>query len=484
MYKLFTQLFFLTLWMTACNVSKYRKAEPVDVLVRNTNIIDVVGGHIIPGKDVLIKNGIITGIYDHGKYETNAVNIINGEGKYLSPGYWDMHVHSLLNNWYTWQLPLFTANGIIGIRDMWGDLELADSIKTEMFKGNLPFVHFKIPGHIIDGKKPYWPGSLSAPDTHRAIQLVDSLAAAGAHFLKLYSSLEPEVFDAIVKRAKEKNILFAGHVPARVWLTKASEAGMSSMEHLYGFHIEACAFPDSAMKLKTVDMKNYEAGMSSSERQAISRVGEKFVLENFSEERMRWVAAILKKNNTHIVPTLVTLRGNYFSNDTALKNDSRLQYMSKETRDFWREQSEFDNKRFTEEDWINKRKRYEVEKKIVKILWQEGVPIMAGSDSDNPHALPAFGIHDELELLVAFGMSPIDALRSATINPIKFLKLTDSLGTIEKGKRADMVLLNSNPLSDIRHTKNIHSVFINGKLFQPSDLEKLKEQVLKMNTVD
>jgi hypothetical protein len=453
-----------------------------DILINNVNIVDVEKGTIVSNQDVGITGNRISYIGNHNRRSLAAKERIDGSGKFLMPGLWDMHVHTFIEDWYTWQFPLFLANGIIGFRDMWGNSKLADSVRAEMRKGNLPSFHFTLSGHILDGKKPFWPGSFSAPDVHTAITLVDSLAEAGTDFLKIYSSISADVFEAIAKRCKQKNLPFAGHVPVRVWLTKASDAGMASMEHLYGFHIEACAFPDSAMQLKIRDVENYEAGKDAKQRQALARVGEKFVLENFSEERMRNIARILRKNNTYVVPTMVTLRGGYFTNDPVFTNDERLKYMSKGTRDYWQQQQENDFKRFSEEDWQNKRTRYAIEKQMIKILWQEKVPILTGTDSDNPFAFPAFSLHDELALFVEFGMTPVEALRTATINPVKYLKMTDSLGSVATGKRADIVLLNGNPLTDISQTKNIHAVILNGKLYSFGELQKLKDQVIKMNS--
>ena len=192
-----------------------------------------------------------------------------------------------------------------------------------MQKGTLPYFHFTASGHLIDGKKVFWPGHLSAPDTATALRLVDSLIGEKVDFIKVYSYLEPAVFEAIAHRCKEKGIQFAGHVPHKVWVTKAAHAGMATMEHLYGFLIEACAFPDSSMKFRRQNSDNFEAGMSAKLRTEKARAGESFMLNNFSESRMRGIAKILKQNHTYVVPTLVTNRGLYFSNDTAFTNDER-----------------------------------------------------------------------------------------------------------------------------------------------------------------
>ncbi|MEP7255055.1 MAG: amidohydrolase family protein [Ferruginibacter sp.] len=449
----------------------------------DATVVDVQNDKLLKHYQVIVEGNKIISVSPIAKIKlSKEVRVINAKGKYIIPGLWDMHVHVLEEDeGYEWQLPLFLANGIIGFREMWGDRKIIDSLRIEMQKGSMPFFHFIASGHILDGKKVFWKGSLSAGDTMAAFHLVDSLANAKVNFIKIYSFLEPEVFEAISKKCKERKVQFVGHVPHRVWLTRASEAGMASMEHLYGFLIEACSFPDSAMKMKKINADNFETGMEPKLRIEKARSSEKFMLDNFSENRMRAIAMLLKKNNTYIVPTVVTNRGGYFSNDTSFTNDIRLKYLSPEARDEWKEETENDIKKNTSQDWQNKRKRYDIEKIIIKILWQEKVPILAGTDSYNPYAFPGFSLHDEMALFVEFGMTPIDALRTATLNPVKYLKMTDTLGTIEAGKRADMIILNGNPLTDIRNTKNIFSVMINGKLFTSGELDKMKETVAKKN---
>lgn len=451
----------------------------------DATVIDVENGNLLKHHEVVVGGNKIIAVRPNSKLKLRKDSrIINAKGKYVIPGLWDMHVHVVEEGeGYQWQFPLFIANGIIGFREMWGNRNVIDSIRREMQKGTMPFFHFKASGHILDGKKVFWEGSLSAGDTTTALRLVDSLINAKVDFIKIYSFLEPEVFDVVAKKCREKNVQFAGHVPHRVWLTTASESGMASMEHLYGFLVEACSFPDSAMKLKRNNTDNFESGMEPKVRIMKARASEKFMLDMFSESRMRAIAIVLKRNNTYIVPTVVTNRGGYFSNDPSFTNDARLKYLSPQAREEWKEETASDIKKNTSEDWQNKRKRYEVEKTIIKILWQEKVPILAGTDSYNSYAFPGFSLHDEMALFVEFGMTPLDALRSATINPVKYFKMTDSLGTIEPGKRADMVLLNANPLTKITNTKNIYAVMVNGKLFNSADLDKLKKTVIKINSM-
>lgn len=449
-----------------------RQSLTGDILIENVNVIDIETANIFSGQDVLIKGNRIANILHHSQRDIESGTVINGTNQYLIPGLWDMHEHMMREKWYTSQMPLLRANGITGFREMWGDLEIANSVRSEIKNGRLPYFRFVASGHIVDGKKPFWRGSIPVGTRDRAMQVVDSLVRAKADFIKVYSFLAPDVFYAIAKRCEEKKITFVGHVPHTVWLTDASKAGMASMEHLYGFLMAACSESDSAMALMQRSVTAFENG-DKDERKNALLLFHSLVLSHFSEAKMRSIAQTLRENNTYVVPTLVTLRGEYFTNDTSVTNDSRLKYMSEETLTYWKETTENDLKNNTEIDWQNKRKRWQVELEIMKILISENVPIMAGTDADNPYAFPGFSLHDEMALYVECGMTPVEALRAATIVPIKFLNMTDSLGTIKKGKLADLVLLSANPLEDIKNTTKINAVIANGRLYSRSYIDSI-----------
>lgn len=436
----------------------------VDTVVENVNVIDVESGTILKNVDVLITHDKITKMIPHGSVQVHSGKIIDGSFKYLIPGLWDMHEHLLNENWYETQMPLLRANGITGFREMFGSLKTADTVKVQMEKGMLPFFRFVASGHIIDGKKPFWERSVSIAQTNRVNHIVDSLIENKADFIKVYSLLRPEVFFAIAKRCNEKMIPFAGHVPYSVGVEEASGAKMASMEHLYGFLTEACTQRDSAMALMNKLLTAIEEG-NLAKRKELSLQWNSLVINNFSKERMKVIAQTLKRNNTHIVPTLVTLRGKYFSNDTSFTNDERLKYMSAETLKFWSEFTAGQLANNTQAEWLNYRKRWALEREIMQILISEQVPVMAGTDADNPYAFPGFSLHDEMAMYVELGMQPIDALRSSTIVPARYLKLSDFIGSVQEGKLADMVLLNANPLENIRNTSKVHSVFVDGRFY-------------------
>ncbi|MEJ8843859.1 amidohydrolase family protein [Lacibacter sp. H375] len=435
-----------------------------DILIENVNVIDMEAGKIIPSQDVVITANKITNIVYHGDIDIHSNTVINGSNQYLIPGFWDMHEHMMRYQWYKSQMPLLRANGITGFREMWGDLTIATYVQSQIQNDSLPYFRFVASGHILDGKKAFWEGSIPVATKVAAIKIVDSLRNAKVDFIKTYSFLSPDVFYTIAERCKENKFPFAGHVPHTVWLTEASDAGMASMEHLYGFLTEACSNSDSAMALMKRSVAAFESG-NKEERAKISLLFHSLVLNNFSEEKLITIAKRLRKNNTYIVPTLVTLRGQYFTNDTSFTNDPRLKYMSKETLEYWKEQTRNDLEKNTDIQWQNMRKRWQIEKQIMRILISEKVPIMAGTDADNPYAFPGFSLHDEMALYVECGMTPLEALRSAITVPVKFLKMSDSLGTIKKDKLADLVLLEANPLDDIKNTTKINTVIANGRLY-------------------
>lgn len=449
-----------------------RQSISGDILIADVNIIDVEAGTIITNQDVVITGNKITNIVDHDRADIKSQTVINGSNQYLIPGLWDMHAHMMREKWYASQMPLLRANGITGFREMWGDLNIANFVRSQIAADSLPYFRLVASGHILNGKKPFWRGAIPVETEDRAAQIVDSLIHGNADFIKVYSFLTPEVFQAIANRCEEKKIIFAGHVPHTVWLTDASKAGMASMEHLYGFLAEACAKSDSAMALMQQSVTAFEKGDKVGRKKA-SLLFHSLVLNHFSKEKMRSIAQTLKRNNTHIVPTLVTLRGEYFTNDSSFTQDPRLKYMSEETLGYWKETTEYDIKNNTEIDWQNKRRRWLIEQEIMKILISEKVLIMAGTDADNPYAFPGFSLHDEMALYVECRMTPIEALRSATITTAKFLKISDSLGTVKTGKLADLVLLEANPLEDIRNTTKINTVIANGKLYSKNYIDSI-----------
>jgi imidazolonepropionase-like amidohydrolase len=249
-----------------------------------------------------------------------------------------------------------------------------------------------------------------------------------------------------------------GHVPDAVRASEASNVGQKSFEHLIGIFEGSSPLEDNFIK------------GAKTESQFLSTYDPKLAEKLF---------ALLAKNETWQCPTLVWERGGNLIEERDLAHDTRAHYVPA----YWKEVTW---KRFTDQvehefntDELATRKRFvEKELEVVNAMHHAGIPFLAGTDTPpGVYIFPGFSLHEELERFVAAGFSPLEALQTATLNPAKFLGRGNELGTIEKGKLADMVLLDANPLDDIRNTQKIAGVVANGRYFSRADLDKMLAQV-------
>jgi imidazolonepropionase-like amidohydrolase len=190
----------------------------------------------------------------------------------------------------------------------------------------------------------------------------------------------------------------------------------------------------------------------------------------------------LKRNHTWQCPTLVTERNTSHLNDEAITNDSRVRFMPESVRSSWIPANDMRLRSMTPQDIALEKAAFHKHVQIVGAMHRSGIGILAGTDALNPYAFPGFSLHDELELLVNAGLKPIDALQAATLNAAQFMNREKDLGTVEMGKIADLVLLDSNPLDDIRNTRKIYAVIYGGRLFKKTDLDSMLAEVEALRT--
>ncbi len=423
-----------------------------DCLITNVNVVDVNTGEILKNKTIAIDSNRITAIYDNEITDSDSTAVIDGKDKYLIPGLWDMHAH------YKWARidtePLLIANGITGVREMWGDMpEYVIVPKNTPQEGVVsPDIYFA--ADFIDGNPPAFPGSLIVTNSDEAVAAVNNQMEKKVDFLKVYSMLTEEAFLAIAKEAKKRNIPFAGHIPNGVSIYKAIDAGMASSEHLYGF-LEGCI------------PQNKNENPPSSEEELVSR---------FSEKSFDSLCSVLAKSNMWICPTLVVGRVNCYLNDTIFKNDNRKVYLPGYLIEIWNQRlnaypkSQIDT-------WVKSAiVKHLFELNLIGKMNEKGVKIIAGTDFPNPYIFPGFSLHDELSLMVKGGMPALDVLRSATIKPAIFMNKKADFGSIEIGKVASLVLLNKNPLENIENTTTIETVIVRGKVYSRKVLDLMLEQ--------
>lgn len=440
--------------------SKTENAEANDhYIIQNVNVVDVENGIINENQNVTILNDKIISITNHSSGDFGDAIAINGEGKYLIPGLWDMHTHY---NWnYEYSSSLLIANGVVGVREMWGDMDQIEKIRKNIKKGKLIAPDTYTAGVIIDGEPKIWKGSIEVTGREEAIEEAQDQINDGVDFLKIYSNLSRESFYAIAEKSKESGVPFAGHVPSSITMWEAIEAGQQSTEHLYGL-LEACSNDQDG--LKEINNTNRFSPEKS-----------EFLVNTFDKNKFDSILSVLSKSDTWISPTLIVLKQISNLDDASMSDDPRMKYMPQSIHEMWNPSEDFRFKDSGAAYYNAQRSKFELLQSLMGDMEKAGVKIIAGTDFPNPYCFAGFSMHDELELLVEGGMSNIGALRAATINPAIFMK-KDNQGLIKEGFLSSLVLLNDNPLEDISNTKNIEAVFLRGKYMDSAALDNLLQE--------
>ena len=466
------RLFFALLWLVVA--VETLPQPPQFLVVTHISVVDVSTGETKPDMTVIISDGRIREI---GSSTTaripEAAQVVEAGGKFLIPGLWDMHVH-IFNQISrrppnTWYFPLFIANGVTSVREMWTKLENMPQVREWrrlQLDGSLIAPRIAAVGTLVDGPAgvettnlpALQPGptanSVSTPEEAR--QFVREVKAAGIDFVKTYSSLSREAYFAIADEAKKQAIPFAGHVPFLVDAAEASSAGQRSMEHLNQI-------------LESSSSRSHELFQVPG-REWSSKY-DKLTLDTFDEAKFKKLVTTLAQNHSWQVPTLVRNQVWAFRGETVIMSDSRLRYIPANEVATWKKQ--FPDLRPTDIEKAVRGRLWQKQLEVVRRMKDAGVPLMAGTDLGADYIYPGFSLHDELTLFVEAGFTPLEALKAATRNPAEFLGLLDSMGTVEKGKIADLVLLNANPLEDIRNTQKIEAVVVNGRFLDRKELDQL-----------
>ncbi len=443
-------------------------AKP-DLVIENVSIIEPGMGRVQEHRSVVIEGDKFADIFDWRSREKHSIpegaKRIDGTGKFLIPGLWDMHVH-----WYdSRSLGLFTANGVTGIRIMFGS-PLQQAWRERTSSGNLIGPQIVLASPIVDGAKPIWPGSIALADPKDAAATVARLKSEKWDFIKTYSLLTHDAYVALAKEAKKQGMEFEGHVPYAVSLREAAKLGHRSNEHLGGFLLEINS------KEAELRAKLATAMESANPMQEVERVfggGSAALNEPIDQVKLKKLARDLAKSGMWECPTLVVLRSISFLDQESFRKDERLKYMPDFIRNMWNPANDFRFKNRSARDWEIQRDLYRLKLQLVKPLMDAGNRFLAGTDCLNPYCFPGFSLHDELALMVEAGLTPTQALATATINPARFLHQERQWGTIAKGKRADAVLLEKNPLIDIHNTTSIVATIQDGRLFSREELDAI-----------
>jgi imidazolonepropionase-like amidohydrolase len=432
------------------------------IAITNATIIDVTGKPAQRAMTVVVQGELIAAVGKTGKVQVpKDAQVIDATGKFLIPGLWDMHVHSGAGFG-----ELYIANGVTGVRDMNATMSAVKNARDAIAAGRQVGPRIVASSRIVDGPQPVWPGSIAVKNPEEGRQAVSTARAEGAEFLKVYSLLSRESYFAIADEAKKQGIPFAGHVPNTVTVAEASDAGHKSMEHLYGILI-------SCSKREDEIRKTLAATPVAERRQVQNKL---FTELDYDETKAKALFARFVKNQTWQSPTMTVLRSMASLDLETFISDPRLKYMPPSFKNFWNPKNDFRLKTMTAEDYAFQRKMLEKHKYLVGKMRRAGVEFIAGTDVMNPFCFPGFSLHDELALYVESGFTALEALQTATINPARYLGMEKTLGTIEAGKLADLVVLDANPLQEIRNTTKVSMVVAQGRLFASESIKQMLEK--------
>jgi len=464
MKHFFVLLFVATSFLNA-------ESNRASIVLRHVAVIDTAAGTIQQDMAVVITNDHIS---DMGKLAEvkvpESADVIDAAGKYLIPGLWDMHVHIFSGDRFSIDSRLLVANGITGVRDMGTHIPLAtvNGIRRQIAEGKLLGPRIVAAGPVVDGEFKDWTNlNVSTPDEAR--QAVRLLKQQGADFIKVYDNLSREAYFAIADESRKAGIPFAGHVPWTISTQEASAAGQKSIEHLVGI-LPVCSTKEAEI-LRQYDEAFKEPDFSTANVKGVR--ADILAADTFSEERCSKIAAIFRVNATWQCPTLTEQSASYAYDAMSMTKDWRLKYISKQRLLDWAPDNDVFVKRFAAADKEGRLRLYRRLVELAGALNRNGVEFLAGTDLGRPFIFAGFSLHDELALLVRAGFTQGEALKTATYNPAKFLGMLDRLGTVEKGKMADLVLLDANPLEDIHNTQKIRAVILNGRYFDRAELDKL-----------
>ena len=424
------------------------------LVIKNVNVIPMTsGGHWLPNVTVLIENERIISI--NGLIPSEAT-IIDGKGKWLIPGLIDMHVHVATDIRFGPKLPTQGAITFFATQDVMTPY-IANGVTT-LFDLNSKAEHFgqrnEIARRDIIGPRMALAALLNGGDGSGRIvntptdgrQAVRSAKAEGYEFIKVYSQLNIETYQAIIDEASKQGLKTVGHIP---------NAFRGKSEQAFIPHFGMVAHAEELSKQAN----------------------------DYSDQEAQRLAKLMVKNGTWLTPTLIAIKRilSQARSLDELRASPLLQYVHPLLQSKWLTANNY-NRNTTPEIITHLEQMTDFHVRLVQACKKAGVPIVSGTDTGVSGVMAGFDLHDELELLVEAGLTPEEALSSATRLAAVWLGIDSEIGTIEVGKRADLILLNANPLTNVKNTRAISGVFVNGQWLPKTTLDKMLSDLSQRNT--
>ena len=447
-------------------------------VIENVGIIDPIDGLEL-NMSVVIKENKILDIFKTREIVLSPKNKVHrGSNKFIIPGLWDSHIHFAFEKDLATSMPnLFLYHGITSLRDTGGEFDFVNKFKQEAISNPKTKSRVKIAGPLIDGKFNVYDGSniyfpklsIQNIDNNQLERNVRLLIDKKVDFLKAYEMLSPAQFKILSNLAKENNLKLTGHVPLSMSVIEASNLGLNSMEHLRNLELSMTEMSEKLFQERKNLLLNKSSIKGSELRSLIHSKQRMKSINDLDSIKINNVIDALIKNDVWQIPTLILYKN--FANKT-FKNPDYLQFLNllpEERKEEWiKKINAIDN--VISKDVVE----YTVwSKKMVDFMHDRGISFMAGTDTPIGFLIPGLSLHQEIQELYESGLSELEAIQTATINPAKYFNLENSLGRIKSGFIADLIILDKNPLESISNTKSIHAVIKEGHLMNRSYLDSL-----------
>lgn len=465
-------LIFLALLLTSCNNATKNNLNISNqaILVHNGNIIDVNNGSILDHRAILIDSGMIKSLGDYSQLKSyvDAKNQFDVNDKFIIPGLWDMHVHiegqDLVEDNLA-LLPVYLAYGITTVRDMASDLgEQVLNWREEIEQNKLFGPQIFTAGRKLEGINSIWKGDLEIANEKELGQMLDKLEAFDVDLVKITeNTLSGPLFLKSVQEAKKRGFMVSGHIPLDLTISEVVEAGFSSIEHA-----------SYLLRLGSDEKKTVERVISG---EITKSQANDIYVSNFNQDTANLSYQNLGKTNIAVTPTLIGGKQLAYLDANNHTQDEFLQYLTNRfTANYQWRINRMANE--TQEQKQARKDRYELITKQLPYIQEAGIKIIAGSDAAalNTFVYPALSLHQELVLFQKAGLTPLQILQSATINGAELMGRLNTMGTIEVNKEADIIILNSNPLSDIKSTQDIYAVINNGQYLSRVELDLILQK--------